>query len=203
MKTKAVLIISLAAVAITAAAITKSAKAVLTPERIRGLTAPTDAPMPKGYKVTISGLGSCTLQAGAPLAQGALEAIREFRFPIRFEPPKSDGEDKVSPTTPSAFETVNTGWTVHLSATPHGRLVGIAGVADYVTAQLRPGGYGPVAGPIHTNDGELLSPNKLDQPKVQTTSTHFHIFAVPGESYEVTFYRGDASEKHTVTVTAE
>ena len=51
--------------------------------------------------------------------------------------------------------------------------------------------------------GGLLTPNKLDQPKLQTTTTRFNLFAVPGESYEVTFYRGDKSEKHTVTVSTE
>jgi hypothetical protein len=203
MKTKAVLIISLAAVAITAAAITKPAKTLLTPDRIRELTAPADGAAPKGYKVTISGLGSCSLPAGDPQHQGVLENIREFRYPTQFEPPKSGDGESVAPTTPSAFETINTGWTIHLNATSRGRLVGIAGVADYVAVQERPGGYGPVAGPIYTHGGELLTPNKLEQPEVQTTSTHFHIFAVPGDSYEVTFYRGGASEKHTVTVAAE
>ena len=203
MKTKAALVVCLSAMALTAAAITKSPKTFLTPDRIRELTAPTDAPAPKGYKVAISGLGSRTIPAGNPGQQGTLESIREFRYPTQFEPPKSSGGDQVSPMTPTEFETVFTGWTVRLSATPHGRLVAIAGVADYVTAQLRQGGYGPVNGPIYTNAGALLSPNKLEQPEVQTTSTHFHIFAVPGESYEVTFYRGNASEKHTVTVTEE
>jgi hypothetical protein len=204
MKTKALLIVSLSAMAITAAAITKSPKSPLTLDRIRELTAPTDAPAPKAYKVTISGLGSCTVPAGASGKQVKLEDIREFRFPTQFEPPKSgDGDAVVLPTTPTEFGMANTGWTVHLNATPHGRLVGIAGAADYVTAQLHPGGYGPVNGPIYAKDGTMLSPNKLDQPEVQTTSTHFHIFAVPGESYEVTFYRGNTTEKHTVTVTEE
>jgi hypothetical protein len=51
--------------------------------------------------------------------------------------------------------------------------------------------------------GEVLSVNKLDQPKFQTTTTRFHIFAVPGESYDVTFYRGSKKEKHRITVTLE
>jgi hypothetical protein len=204
MKTKALLILGLATMAITAVAVTKSPKTLLTLDRIRELTAPTDAPAPKAYKIAISGLGSRTLPADAPGKQTKLENIREFRFPTQFEPPKSgEGEALALPTTPTAFEMVNTGWTVHLNATRHGRLVGIAGAADYVTAQLHPGGYGPVNGPIYAKDGSLLSENKLDQPEVQTTSTHFHIFAVPGESYEVTFYRGNTSEKHTVTVTEE
>jgi hypothetical protein len=49
----------------------------------------------------------------------------------------------------------------------------------------------------------VLTPNKLDQPKFQTTTTRFHIFAVPGESYEVTLYRGSKEEKHSITVTVE
>ena len=66
-----------------------------------------------------------------------------------------------------------------------------------------PGGYGAIAGPIYTEQGDVITPNKLDQPKLQTTTTRFNIFAMPGESYEVTLYRGAKSEKHIVTVKPE
>jgi len=54
-----------------------------------------------------------------------------------------------------------------------------------------------------SEQGEVITPNKLEQPKSLTTTTRFHLFAVPGETYDVTLYRGGKAEKHTVTVTAE
>jgi len=37
----------------------------------------------------------------------------------------------------------------------------------------------------------------------QTTTTRFHIFAVPGETYDVVLHHGGKSSKHRVTVAAE
>ena len=215
-------IVCLTVACVSIAATSKTQKR-LTAQRIAELTAPTDAPPAKGYSIEIAGLqstssilwhtpsrppaadsGPARISLSAKNPQGTIEVIREFRFPTAFEPPHAaNGAPGITPLTPEAFETVNTGWTIRLSAKPQGKLVAIYGVADYVEAGLVPGGYGSIAGPIYTEQGELLSPNKLDQPKFQTTSTRFHIFAVPGESYEVTFYRGAKPEKHLVTVSTQ
>lgn len=202
----------------------------LTPQRIAELAGPTDAGKPESYKVEVSGLHRPDRAGGhlplpgtkgrpgvtsddrAPISailpadhpQGVLECIREFRFPSEFHPPKPANEGPgFVPTFPSAFESVNTGWTIRLSAKRHGKLIVLSGVAEYIEADLVPAGYGPIAEPIYSEKGKLLSPNVLNQPKVQTTTTRFHIFAVPGEPYEVALYRGDKPEKHTVTVTVE
>jgi hypothetical protein len=134
-----------------------------------------------------------------------MEHIRELIFPNEFDLPKVAANETpaVIPTTPAAFETINTGWTIRLTAKPQGKLVTVYGVADYVEAELVPGGYGAIAGPIHNEQGAVISMNKLEQPRVKTTTTRFNLFAMPGESYEVTLYRGTKSEKHTVTVEAE
>ena len=186
-----------------AVAATPNSRKRLTAQRVADLTAPTDAPHPKGYKVEISALGSSRIPAAKP--EGEIQSIREFHFPTEFEPPQASATvaPAIIPTTPTAFEKVNTGWTVYLTTKSHGKLISVYGVANYVTAELVPGGYGAIAGPIYTEQGKLLTSNKLDQPKLQTTTTRFHIFALPGEPYEVTLYRGDKSEKHIVTVSAE
>ena len=181
------------------------------------MTAPSDAPKPKAYKVEVAGLqrpfrtptgenGPISVTFPADKPQAVLECIREFRFPIEFNPPEPADKDSkfpIIPTTPAAFETVNTGWTIRLSAKPQGKLIAVYAVADYVEAELLPGGYGAITGPIYSEHGDILTPNKLDQPKFQTTTTRFHIFALPGEPYEVTLYRGAKAEKHRVTVTTE
>ena len=195
-------IVCLAVISVAVAA-TPNTRKRLTAQRIAELTAPTDAPNPKTYKVEISALGSSTLPAAKP--EGEIQSIRELRFPTEFEPPQAaaNGAPVITPTTPTAFEQVNTGWTVHLTAKPQGKLITVYGVADYVEAELVPGGYGAIAAPIYTEQGDVITPNKLDQPKLQTTTTRFNIFAMPGESYEVTLYRGAKSEKHIVTVKTE
>ena len=213
-------IVCLAVASIAIAAPQKTKR--LTPQSIAELTAPSDAAKPKTYKVEVSGLehprsifrqpsspppakeGPVSVNLPADKPQAVLECIREFRFPIEFDPPQAaNGAPVITPTTPAAFETVNTGWTIRLSAKPHGKLVAVYAVADYVEVEMIPGGYGAIAGPIYTEQGDVISPNKLDQPKFQTTTTRFHIFALPGEPYEVTLYRGAKAEKHTITVTTE
>jgi hypothetical protein len=158
---------------------------------------------PKSYKVEISGIGSATLPADKP--EGKIESIRELIYPTKFDPPQTaaNGAPIVTPTSPTAFETVNTGWTVRLSAKPHGKLIAVSAVADHVEGEMVPGGYGAIAGPVYNDQGEVLTPNKVDQPRLQTTSTRFHIFALPGEPYEVTLFRGAKTEKHIVTVTTK
>lgn len=208
-----ILCIAVASVAIAATPQTKR----LTPQRIAELTAISDDPKPTRYTVAISGLdivglvnrlapaSSASITFSADKPEAGLEFIREFRFPTKFQPPQADasGASLIAPPNPAAFETVNTGWSIRLSARQQGKLVAIAGAADFTTAEFVPGDYGPLSGPIYTEDGKLISPNKYHQPRIQTTTTHFHIFAVPGEPYEVTLYRGAKIEKHTVTVTVE
>jgi hypothetical protein len=191
-------------VASAAVAAPPNTRPLLTPKRLAELTAPTDAPKPKSYKIEISELGSASLPEAKP--EGEIEAVREFRFPVEFALAKAtavDGSPSVTPTTPTAFAQANTGWTVQLSATPHGKLVIVFVHAHYVEAELVTGAYGEIAGPVYTERGEVITPNKLDQPKIQTTATRLYLCAIPGQSYEVTLYRGAKAEKHTITVKAE
>jgi hypothetical protein len=208
---------SLTVASIAIAAATKSPP--LTPRRIAELTSPDDAGPPKAYKIEIFGLrrpfppsfqdsGPTTVILPVEKPQAVLECVREFRFPSTFTPPKAvAGRDPAfEPTWPQEFETVNTGWTIRLSAKQHSKVVALAGVADYVEAEMPAigtGGYGTLGAPIYSEAGQLLSPNVVNQPKVETTTTRFQIFALPGETYDVTLFRGTKAEKHRVTVTAE
>jgi len=190
----------------------------LTPRRINQLATQSELPKPHGYKVSISGLGRDLSQDLKGLVSdpmtiafpadktGTMEGIREFRFPVEFEPPASKNDlnmGTVTPITPTKFETVNTGWTIRLSAKPQGKLIVLDGVADYVDVKLVNGGYGEIAGPVYSEEGEVLTANKLDQPRFHTTTTRFHIFALPGKPYEVILYRGAGSGKHTITIAPE
>jgi hypothetical protein len=215
-----IIVLTIACVAVAA---NSPARKRLTLQRIAELTGPAEMQPAKYYSVEISALtipspipgqtgkpfpvsdGPARIKLPVANPKGTLEFIRELRYPTEFDPPRAanDGSAIVAPVTPNAFETINTGWTISLSAKPSGKLVALSAKADYVEAELMNGGYGAVAGPIYNARGELLSPNVVHQPKVKTTSTTFHIFAVPGESYEVTLYRGDKAETHTIKVGVE
>jgi hypothetical protein len=146
--------------------------------------------------------GRITFPADRP---AIIEVIREFRYPVKFDPPRAaeDGSLIIAPLTPKEFETINTGWTIRLNASPSGQLIALSGKAEYVEAEMMNGGYGAVAGPIYDAKGTLLTPNVVHQPKAKSTSTCFHVFAVPGEPYEITLYRGDKAETHTIKVSVE
>lgn len=197
--------------AMTMAAVSKPGTR-LTPQRVAEVNALTGAADLPRATVAISGFSPIrTVTNGG---KTVLEAIREYRFPTAFTPPiaskellkgepNPEGNVPVTPTTPDAFETLNTGWTITLTTKARGGLIEIYGVADFVEVDLIAGGYGALAGPIMTDKGSVITPNRVVLPKSKTTTTRFHIFAVPGESYDVTLYRGSKAEKHAVTVTAE
>lgn len=199
-------IVCLVAITVTVAAV-PSARKFLTPQRVAELTTPSAADVPRPadevYKVEISGLGSTTIPSAN--ASGEIKATREQILPTQFDPPQAaaNGAPVVMPTTPRAFEVVNTGWTVRLTAKPAGQLIAIYGIADYAEMEMVPGGHGATAGPIRTGKGELITANKLELPKLQTTTTRFNIFAVPGASNEVTLFRGARPEQHMVKVSIE
>lgn len=199
-------IICLAAITATVAAV-PGARRFLTPQRAAELTAPSasDAPRPaeEVYKVEISGLGSTTIPSAQ--ASGEIKATREQILPTQFDAPQAaaNGAPVVTPPPPRAFEVVNTGWTIRLTAKPAGKLIAIYGIADYAEAEMVPGGHGATAGPIRTDDAKLITANKPELPKLQTTTTRFNIFAVPGASNEVTLFRGARPEKHMIKVSIE
>jgi hypothetical protein len=206
-----------------ASAIGPNANKRLTPQRIAELTAPSTKGQTRTISIAIADLGNPAPQSGQsrPRAnttdsrirlpmdgrEGVIEVIREFRFPTQYDPPKvSLAEEKplIAPLTPRAFETVNTGWTIRLNARPVGNLIALSGVADCIEFRgFDEAGYGPLSGPIHDQKDRLLSPNVLQQPVFETTTTRFHIFAVPGETYEVVLHHGRKNTKHRVTVAAE
>ncbi len=193
------------AIALVSLAATSLPKKRLTLEQIVRLSAAPDAPAARQFKVEISALGSTILSVDKPV--GEMEMVREFPFPTEYAPPQpaTPGSPvSVVPSTPTNFDRINVGWHVRLSVKPHGKLVAVAGTVDYVEAELLPSGYGEATGPIYADHADVtLTPNGINQPRSQTTTTRFQLFAVPGEAYDVVFYRGTNAEKHRIVVTAE
>lgn len=205
MKTRTVLpCLILIIAALSIAAPTKSPSR-LTPQRVAELTAPAPEKAAMIYEVTIAGFPKAALKAEQ---RAVIETVREVIYPTEFDPPHTPQTfgaslTPITPTTPTVFETLQAGWSIKLLLKPRGKVVEVIGSADFTTADHINGGYGALAGPIFSEKGEVLTPNKLDLPRTQTTTTRFHIFAVPGEPYEVTFYQGSKAEKRTITVAAQ
>lgn len=230
MKTILPVFFAVAVAAFTIAATSKPPQR-LTVRRVAELTAPADTPQARSYTVQISGLdfppanarsnqqrlipdlgfrpaspASPRVTLAAEKPQGLIEVIREFRYPVDFDPPgTSPGPDPAltKPITPRGFDSTNTGWTIRLTARPAGRFIALSGTAEYVEVEMVQGGYGPLSSPIVDDQNRLVSPNVAHQPKIQTTTTRFHIFALPGEPSEVVLYKGKKAGKHTVTVAVD
>ena len=198
-----ILLCLFAAAATAAASYTPSLH--LTLKRVQELTAPTSIPAVKNYRVEISDLGQTVLPSTKP--EGQITLLHEAVFPTDFSPPQPVHAAEslaVVPSIPTKFEPLDTGWTVRLKVKPLGKLFSLSAVADYVEANLVPAGYGAVAGPIYADQSEtMLSRNMMNMARVQTTTTRFQIFALPGEAYNVTFYRGAKAEVHRVRIAAE
>jgi hypothetical protein len=203
--------LALAAAAVTVAAVTKPTNR-LTPKRIAEVNALSNATDAAHISVQLSGFPKIGTTTDGH--RSVLESIQELRYPTEFDPPDAPkaalagkapggGVFPITPTTPRAFETLNVGWTIALTTKARGGIVDLYGEANFVEADLVNAGYGALAGPIFSDDGILITPNRVQMPKSSTTTTRFHLFAVPGESYDVTLYRGSKAEKHTVTITAE
>jgi hypothetical protein len=154
----------------------------------------------------------------APLARGPLrtviqpgqtailEAIREARYPVEFDPAQVvdlsaavKGKGGVVPQTPHAFETTNAGWSISLEARPGPKLITLVGKATYTAVDIAQAVHGEGAGPIlreftdkrGKKQTELLSPNVGQSAVAQTTSTNFQVYATPGKVYKVPVRRGD------------
>ncbi len=135
-------------------------------------------------------------------SRAEMENVREFRYPSSFKAPRASADRTspaiVIPTTPTDFGMINAGWTIHLHAERLGSLIVLDGSAEFVKVDLVNGGYGALAGPIYDRKGNVLTPNKVQQPISFSTTSRFHLTAVPGEPYQVSFYKGSAVEKHTI-----
>lgn len=197
-------IIGCGVVAATSIAATFTPQSHLTVRRVLELTASSNPTAPQSYQVEISSLGKALLPSNKP--EGEFTLRQETIFPTEFLPPqpaRSSDPIAITPSTPTNFETIHTGWTVRLSAKPFGKLVAVSGSANFVEASSVPAGYGEVAAPVYADRGDVvITPNAMSMAKVQTTTTHFQVFAVPGETCEVILYRGAKAEKHRVSVTA-
>lgn len=175
----------------------------LTPARIAELAS---APISESKRISIAlaGIGSGVITPSQP--EALIENIREIHTPSEIEPPTVTANNPkfaVTPITPAAFNQINAGWTIRLRAKHNGKVVVLTGAAEFTDVKLVNGAYGALAGPVYSEQGKLITTNVLQQLRQQTTISRFHLFAVPGEDYEILLYKGDKAEKHKIKVTLE
>jgi general secretion pathway protein D len=119
--------------------------------------------------------------------RAVIEIVREFRYPTQFQPPQipqtvgatgvtTGGTTSVpiTPTTPTAFETRNTGVTLEVEPVvgPDGvtidlnlvpQVVEFEGFINYGSPILAPAAVNPITGTLLTT-GSVLTPNVINQP---------------------------------------
>jgi len=114
-----------------------------------------------------------------------IEAIRELRYPIRWDLPEKDG-DRVIPITPSAFGKTDLGITFTCLADSTDGLIRLSGTAVFTDFEkMVQSVYGENSKPIKSADGKvLLTENKGTTATTVSSTSQFQIFAIPGRTYE-------------------
>ena len=119
--------------------------------------------------------------------RAVIEIVREFRYPTQFQPPQipqtvgatsgavgGTTSVPITPTTPTAFETRNTGVTLEVEPVvgPDGvtidlnlvpQVVEFEGFINYGSPILAPAAVNPITGTLLTT-GSVLTPNVINQP---------------------------------------
>jgi type II secretory pathway component GspD/PulD (secretin)/tetratricopeptide (TPR) repeat protein len=119
--------------------------------------------------------------------RAVIEIVREFRYPTQFQPPQipqtvgstsgtvgGTTSVPITPTTPTAFETRNTGVTLEVEPVvgPDGvtidlnlvpQVVEFEGFINYGSPILAPAAVNPITGTLLTS-GSVLTPNVINQP---------------------------------------
>lgn len=147
-----------------------------------------------------------------PSAMGAanktvsVESTKDFNFPTGYNPPKKfqqDGKTLVQPMTPSSFENARPGWKFTYTSFEDNGVVTIVGQASYTDAKIVKGVYGENSGPIYSDASKkvMLTNNTGNSASTLTSTTHFQIFAKPGQKYTVKLRKLDQWVDCTITCT--
>jgi len=173
--------------------------------------------MPKA--AAILDLGDCEIAQGKT---GTLCAVREFPYPVNFDPAESASHSPIRdnqaigpviPITPTDFKTQDIGWSIDFKPVVKDGLVCLQGTSTYSWWNKHNGSfftkavYGENTGPIYGEmknpktgkiERVLLSENKGDLPTFEQSITPFVLFAKPGKTYTVKLQRGTESIDATV-----
>lgn len=121
-----------------------------------------------------------------------MEVVKEIRYPVEWEPPmqyraKDDAMPVVVPVTPTIFETVKHGWVVKFSGDLVGGAVRLIGTATFAEPEFTKGVFGEASGRLYAANKRLflLTENESQTVAVQSSTTPFQVFALPGKTYEL------------------
>ncbi len=161
----------------------------ITIDELRGITAGKPIRASK-VRVTFSGLEAHGTKS-APAVEtkignmATVELIREFRYPTAFDFPQpsqsSGGPIALTPTTPTEFETQNTGLMIEFTPELRGPVVVLKGVVRERIFEGFTQSAGEVFRPIVTKDGAVITPNRVHAPMFTTRETPIYAALRPGK----------------------
>lgn len=117
-------------------------------------------------------------------------ATKEQRYASSWNLPKlaenAEGQPIIQPITPSSFEVVQSGWSMHCAAKPTGDLIRLNGTITYSEPELTQAVFGEQSGRLYARGKKnvLLSENVSRTATMHSSSAPFQVFAVPGKEYE-------------------
>lgn len=136
----------------------------------------------------------------------SVESTKDFNFPTQYNPPKKfqqDDKTLVQPMTPSGFENARPGWKFTYTSFMDNGVVTIVGTASYTDAKIGKGVYGENSGPIYSDASKkvMLTNNTGNSASTLTSTTHFQVFAKPGQKYVVKLRKLDQWVDCTISCT--
>lgn len=134
-----------------------------------------------------------------PGQRSLVEVIREFRYPTAFELPQTDARVVgVTPTTPTQFETQNTGVTIEFTPTLRGPWVVLSGSVQERVFEGFTQNPGEALRPISNRAGQILTPNRVTTPMFTTRETPFFAALRPGQKDAMYVNTKDGPRRMTV-----
>ena len=166
----------------------KTPETRVTPRRLRELS---NSPVPQAQRLKVKArlllphdqvfvLGELEM---APGQQVKFEQVREKPSPTTFDPPVPDAADSiVSPVKPRGFDFRETGVTANLEVTamPGGFM--LKGKLSQAFGEGFARMPGEAFSPIVSEDGTVLTDNKVVMPRFTTRESPFYAPVVPGQS---------------------
>lgn len=153
----------------------------------RNITINTDLDSTNSEKATK--LGSIVVQSNS---SATISSCKNFFSPTEFDKPEmirgKDGSVTCIPIFPKQFQQSNLGWKLTYKVSEQNGIIVLVGTAVYSEASLANAVYGEFSGPIYeTVKGKKvkMSENIARSGALDTSTTHFQLFAKPGKSYTV------------------
>lgn len=176
-------------IVVSAALISCSQPTEITARQVAAMSRPSEAiPTQLTFQMKVNeGRFSSKSLPTTPIIVGKSFTVsdqREFIYPAAYKPASSSSEQElVTPATPLAFQTIETGIKADLTSERVGSLVVVKGTITVTEFQGFSRMGGELGLPIIDSKGRMITENRIEMPKLATFATPiFSGLKVGGES---------------------